>query len=179
MKVSDNGLSLTEACEGYRGYPYKDVAGYTTWGFGHKRVGDEPIPTFISIPDAKTLMCSDMGPVEDAINGNVHVTLNQNQFDALADFAFNLGVEALLGSTLLRLLNTGDYNGAAAQFVLWDKAHVDGQVVEVPGLLARRQHERDLFMSAPEKAPTFASTGTAAPAPQNIIDRITSWFKSL
>ncbi len=65
----------------------------------------------------------------------------QNQFDALVDFAYNLGIENLASSTLLRLHKAGNYAGAAAQFPLWD--HADGKVM--PGLEKRRAAEQALY----------------------------------
>ena len=79
----------------------------------------------------------------DAVNRLVTVELTQNQFDALVDFTFNLGTGSLQNSTLLRLLNASNYTGAANEFERWDKA--GGQTL--PGLLKRRQAERDLFNS--------------------------------
>jgi lysozyme len=67
--------------------------------------------------------------------------VNQNQFDAMVDFAYNAGAGAFLGSTLLKKVNTGDFPGAAAQFALW--IHAGGEVVE--GLVRRRKAEADLF----------------------------------
>jgi GH24 family phage-related lysozyme (muramidase) len=66
---------------------------------------------------------------------------SQNQFDALVDFAYNIGVANLESSTLLRLHKAGDYAGAAAQFPLWD--HADGKVL--PGLQKRRAAEQALY----------------------------------
>ena len=65
------------------------------------------------------------------------VPLTQGEFDALTDFVFNCGCGAFAGSTMLRLLNAGDYQSAAGQFDLWD--HAGGQVVA--GLLRRREAE--------------------------------------
>ncbi|MDU2883127.1 MAG: lysozyme, partial [Enterobacter sp.] len=62
---------------------------------------------------------------------------------ALVDFAYNLGVKALEGSTLLKKLNAGDYAGAAAEFPKWNKA--GGKVL--PGLVKRREAERTLFLA--------------------------------
>nr|WP_262983078.1 lysozyme [Chromobacterium amazonense] len=70
--------------------------------------------------------------------------LRQNQFDALVSFSYNLGLGSLQNSTLLRLLNQGDYAGAAGQFILWDKA--GGKVL--PGLQRRRAAEQALFKGA-------------------------------
>lgn len=83
----------------------------------------------------------DVRQFERAVARQVRVPLTQGQFDALVSFAFNLGEGALAQSTLLRLLNAGDYAGAAAQFDRWNKA--GGRVL--PGLVRRRAAERALF----------------------------------
>jgi lysozyme len=71
----------------------------------------------------------------------VKVEINQGQFDALVCFAYNVGLGALRSSTLLRLLNAGDYAGAAGQFKRWNKN--DGKVMR--GLIRRRAAEECLF----------------------------------
>ncbi|KQD16250.1 lysozyme [Acinetobacter baumannii] len=68
--------------------------------------------------------------------------LTQNQFDALVSLAYNIGSGAFKGSTLLKLLNKGDYKGAADQFLVWNKA--GGKVMK--GLVRRREAERALFL---------------------------------
>jgi lysozyme len=79
----------------------------------------------------------------EVVNRVVTVTLTQGEFDALTDFVFNDGSGNFESSTMLRLLNSGNYAGAAAQFDLWD--HAGGQVVA--GLLRRRQAETTEFDS--------------------------------
>jgi lysozyme len=78
-----------------------------------------------------------------AVNRSLDVAVNQNQFDALVSFTFNVGGENEEHSTLIRLVNNGRSNEAAAQFPLWD--HSGG--VEIPGLKARRLAEQALFLS--------------------------------
>jgi lysozyme len=73
------------------------------------------------------------------------VPLTQNQFDALVDFAYNAGAANLRSSTLLRLLNSGDYAGASGQFIRWNKATSNGQLIVLPGLTRRRTAEAQLF----------------------------------
>ncbi|MCK8356941.1 lysozyme, partial [Erwinia amylovora] len=81
----------------------------------------------------------------------VKVPLSQSQFDALVSFSYNVGSGALEGSTLLRLLNAGDYDGAHGQFSKWTKA----AGVELAGLVRRRAREAEVFGGAVQ-APRMA-----------------------
>jgi len=73
-------------------------------------------PNGISRSQAARLLRGDLSQAEDAVNRDVQIPLTQNQFDALVSLAYNLGVGAFRGLTLLLLLNNGDYKGAAAEF---------------------------------------------------------------
>jgi lysozyme len=95
----------------------------------------------ITQDEANDFLTADVQTAVDAVNDQVDVTLNQNQFDALVDFVFNVGSENFTNSTLLKLLNESDYEGASEQFDRWDYAN--GQVS--PGLLARREEETEVF----------------------------------
>jgi len=144
MKTSDNGINFIKSFEGFSAVPYKDIVGVCTWGWGHARKGEESIPAEpLSESDGTKLLCSDLLSREAAVCGMVTVPLNQNQFDALVSFVFNLGERALETSTLLKTLNAGDYAGAAEQILRWNRA--GGQ--PVPGLTRRREAERLLFLS--------------------------------
>lgn len=80
---------------------------------------------------------------EAAVSRYVQVPLSQKQFDALVDFAYNAGAQSLRTSTLLRLLNAGDYAAAAEQFGRW----VNGGGKRLPGLVRRREAEKQLFLA--------------------------------
>jgi lysozyme len=80
---------------------------------------------------------SDLVEAEHCVNSHVHTFLTQHEFDALVDFVVNLGCGAFATSTLLKLLNAGDYHGAAAQFERWQ--YVAGK--QCAGLLRRRKAE--------------------------------------
>jgi lysozyme len=90
---------------------------------------------------AEALLLHDLAWVETAIDTYVQVPLNQNQYDALASFIYNVGATAFRKSTMLNLLNKGDYDGAADQFPRWNKQK--GKVLK--GLTTRRQKEQTLF----------------------------------
>lgn len=134
------GLELTKSFESCRLTAYRDSGGVWTIGFGH--TGEDVHPgLLITQAQADALLIQDMQVAVNAVNRLVTVSLNQNQFDALVDFTFNLGEGTLARSTLLRVLNAGNYDDAADDLLVWD--HVDGQVVA--GLLRRRRAEQDLF----------------------------------
>ena len=82
-----------------------------------------------------------------AVNNLVKVAINQDQFDALVSFTFNLGADSLKNSTLLKKLNAKDFAGAAQEFKRWNKAK--GRVL--PGLTRRRACEALLFQSIPDR----------------------------
>ena len=134
------GLSLTEQCEGCVLTAYQDQVGVWTIGYGHTGPDVQPGLT-ITEQQAEDLLTGDVGSAASCVNRVVEIELQQDEFDALTDFVFNLGAGAFEGSTLLRELNAGDFAAAAAQFDLWD--HAGGAVVA--GLLRRRQLESSLF----------------------------------
>ncbi len=95
----------------------------------------------VSQEQADALLNEDLTRAWDAVRRNVKVTLTQGQVDALTDFVFNLGERSLANSTLLRMINASKFDEAAEQFDRW----VFAQGVKLPGLVTRRQRERELF----------------------------------
>lgn len=141
MTYSERGLDLTRSFEGCRFGAYLDGGGVPTIGYGHTknvRMGDE-----CDMAQAVYWLRCDVQEAVDAVNANVTVPLSQNQFDACVDLVFNIGGSAFSKSTLLRLLNAGDYAGAAKQFERWNKDN--GKVVA--GLTRRRIAEKELFLT--------------------------------
>lgn len=141
MEYSKSGLTLTEQFEACRLTAYQDSTGIWTIGFGHT-LGVYP-GQVITSDQASQYLLSDVQNAVNHVNSLVTVSLTQGEFDALVDFAFNCGCGAFASSTMLKLLNAGNYTGATAQFDLWDKA--GGQVVA--GLLRRRESETQEFNS--------------------------------
>src|ERR1700688_4535422 len=120
MEYSGSGLKMTEQFEGLRLDAYQDQVGRWTIGYGHA-TGVQPGDSITQL-QAEAFLIQDLQLAEKYVNLLVKVSLTQGEFDALTDFAFNLGVEALEGSTLLKLLNAGDYADAANEFDKWDHA---------------------------------------------------------
>jgi len=134
------GMAVTESGEGLRLEAYQDQGGVWTIGYGH--TGPDVAQGLVcDKPQADTWLANDMLYAATAVNRLVTVELTQSEFDALVDFAFNVGVGAFAKSTLLRLLNAGNYTGAALEFPKWDLCA--GQVNR--GLLNRRAAEQAEF----------------------------------
>ena len=146
MQASIDCLDIIEKSEGLRLNPYLSPAGVPTIGYGSTHYANGIAVTLhdssITKDQAISLMLDTLINYVSAVNRFVHVPLNQNQFDALVDFSYNAGIGALQTSTLLKLLNAHDYNGASNEFGKW--VHADGKVLN--GLVVRRELERKLFL---------------------------------
>lgn len=139
MTYSSDGLHLTEQFESCKLAAYLDDAGVLTIGWGHTagvQLGDT-----CTQAQADAWLAQDIQWAAAVVNHYVIVPLTQPEFDALADFVFNVGSGNFKSSTLLTKLNAGDYAGAAGEFERWDKA----SGVVVAGLLRRRVAEKSEF----------------------------------
>lgn len=134
-------VALVKQFEGFEAKAYDDGAGHATVGYGHKIQPGETLTLPLSKEDGDALLKGDLGWAAGIVAANVRVTLNQNQFDALASFVFNIGAGDFMRSTLLELLNAGDYQGAAEQFARWDRIGIEPNA----GLARRRAAEEALF----------------------------------
>jgi lysozyme len=160
MKLSTAGLELIKRSEGFRSYVYKDVAGISTIGFGHRVSTGESFAEGVDEAQATILLSSDVLEAERTVCRLVRVALTQGQFDALVDFCFNLGAGRLTTSSLLRELNAGRYETAGEQLLRWEFA---GGVVN-SGLKARRHAEFELWTkgnAAGSTMPQFVSQVSA------------------
>jgi lysozyme len=143
MKISPAGIELICRFESCQQTAYRDPVGLWTIGFGH--TGHEVCEGLtITMEQARSLLALDLTETEAAVSAEVKVPLAQNQFDAAVSLAYNIGTGNFCGSTLLRLLNAGDYQAAADQFPRW--CHAGNQVL--PGLVARRAAERAMFLES-------------------------------
>ena len=144
-QASSACFDLIRHFESYSGTVYLCPARKPTIGYGHVIRPSDKLDPPITTARALSLLIDDLAPVEIYLSGVLR-GIPQCQFDALASFAFNLGIGALDGSTLLMLLKAGDVAGAADEFPRWVHAEVDGVRTELPGLVARRAAERALFL---------------------------------
>ena len=139
MKTGSKGIDLIKHFEGCELEAYKCPAGVWTIGYGHIKGVKEGMT--ITEHQAEEMLKSELNEYEGYINNLVTAELNQNQFDTMVSWVYNLGGGNLKASTLLKVLNAGDYAGVPAQMMRWNKA--GGKVLE--GLTRRRQAEADLF----------------------------------
>ena len=137
MGMSDKGLAALVTREGLRFKSYKDTKGIWTIGVGH--TGPEVKEgMLITDKQADSYLNNDIRWAEAAINTKVKVALTQNQFDALCSFTFNVGATAFTNSTLLKVLNMGNYTEAANQMDRW---HIP------PEITSRRNSEKAQFLT--------------------------------
>jgi lysozyme len=166
--VPQEGIELIKSFEGIPdGDPstvnidaYIDPVGIWTIGWGHaitfkgdflrgaqnKAVARALFPGGITRQQAEDLLRGDLIDTAAMVLRLSTRVLTDGEFGALVSFAFNVGTGALGKSTLLRLLNAGDKAGAADQFLVWNKARVNGVLQPLPGLTRRRKAERALFL---------------------------------
>ncbi|HVI43989.1 MAG TPA: glucosaminidase domain-containing protein [Chitinophaga sp.] len=154
--VSTAGVDLIKRLEGFRAQKYNDQAGHCTIGYGtllHKGncngdASEQPYAGGITEQRATQLLQERLTTFQEAVNSRVTVTLNQNQFDALVSFVYNVGTENFRRSTLLRLLNQGNYGAVPTEMRKWVKVRRNGQLVDSQGLINRRNAEIELFNRA-------------------------------
>mgnify|MGYP003133405599 FL=1 len=139
MNISKEGLSLIKKFEGCKLEAYLCPAGVWTIGYGHTKdvkEGDK-----INRDEADYLLQEEMIEYESYINDFVEVPLEQNQFDALCSWVYNLGPTNLKNSTMLRVLNEEKYADVPQEIKRWNKA--GGEVLD--GLIKRREAEAKMF----------------------------------
>ena len=143
MNIGDAGLALIKSFEGLRLKAYMPTPDdVPTIGYGHTRgvaMGDT-----CTEEQADKWLRDDVAWAEECVSRAVTAQVQQAEFDAMVSLCFNIGCRAFSGSTLVKLLNSGDYDGASAQFLRWDKQA--GK--ELAGLKRRREAEAALFETA-------------------------------
>lgn len=142
MNIGVAGRKLIEEFEQYRDKAYLDQHGIWTCGWGHTAGVTET--TTCTPEEAEAWLLADIAAAEHGVNSTVHAPLTQNEFDALVCFTYNVGVGAEAHSTMVKLLNEGDFLEAAAQFPRWNLVRGEPNA----GLTRRRVAEQTLFNAA-------------------------------
>lgn len=141
--INAAGLDIIKRNEGLRLVAYQDVAGIWTVGYGHTPASPGEV---IDDAEAEMLLLNDLNFASAVVSdATVGVPTTDNQFAALVSLTFNIGIGGFRQSTVLRRHLAGESRAADA-FLMWNKAHVDGQLVEVAGLTRRRDEERALYL---------------------------------
>jgi len=134
------GVALIQKFEGCELEAYKCPADVWTIGYGHTKGVVEGMK--ITKEEAEQMLVDELHEYENYINKYVNVALSQNQFDALVSWVYNLGPANLTASTMLKVLNNGEYEEVPAQMKRWNKA--GGKVLD--GLVRRREAEALLYL---------------------------------
>lgn len=154
MRISEKGLAMIEKFEGCLLKASNKLDGVWTIGYGQTgRYYGKRVRRGMTTTKAEAhawLRDHSIKTYEDAVTQAVKVPLNQNQFDALVSFTYNVGIGALKQSTALRKLNAGDYAGAADALTMWTKCRRK----VLAGLVRRRKEERALFLTPVTQAKT-------------------------
>ena len=146
MKISQRGIDLIKQFEGCELEAYQDLVGKWTIGYGHTKWAHEGMR--ITEDKAEQMLAKELVEFEDYINKYVIADLEQNQYDALTSWVYNLGPTNLLSSTMLKVLNAGKYSEVPYQMKRWNRA---GGLVS-KGLTRRREAEARLFEDIDEQS---------------------------
>jgi len=143
MSLSLEGLKFIQFWEGFEDEAYLDTGGVWTIGYGTTKINGKRVTKGMTCTpeQASVWLAHDVKWAEASVNDSVDVEINQNQFDALVSFTYNVGETAFETSTLLRKLNANDYIEAANQLLRWK--YDNGRVIK--GLLNRREAEKKVF----------------------------------
>lgn len=156
MRTSTTGLELIKGFEGFRARSTQLPNGIWTIGYGHTKAAKAGLR--ITPADGEAVLREyDLPRFEKAISNLVMAPLNQNEFDALVSFVFNIGGRAFAESRVLTLLNAGEPLAAADAMSAWRKAFLNGNLTVVDALVRRRAAEVALFLNSPSGNPSASS----------------------
>src|ERR1700761_8173525 len=141
-------IDLIKRFEGFRPKAAQLADGGWTIGYGHTKSARPG--AVITEADADALLIYDVAAVTAAINQWTFCPLNQNQFDALTAFVFNIGLANFRRSSVLRRLNEGAHLQAACAMEMWRTADFEGERIVVDALMRRRSAEMALFLTPME-----------------------------
>ena len=154
-QISKTGLELVKSFEGLRRRSEPLPGGGWIVGYGHTRSARQGVE--VTEREAEYLLRYDLREVEKMVRNSIHAPLNQNEFDAIISFAWNIGRDSFHSSDVLKYINAGEMIAAAESFSAWRKARVDGRSIVVDALVRRRAAEKNLFLSHPSGPPSAPS----------------------
>jgi len=150
-KTSQKGIDLIKKFEGCRLAAYLCPAGIPTIGYGSTRMISGravKLDDRVSIELAEAMLRQELLYFEDKVMRFVKSDLNQNEFDSLVSFTYNVGEGNFKKSTLLKKVNTNPNDTTIKfEFLKWNKANIDGVLKELPGLTERRKKESQLYFN--------------------------------
>lgn len=169
-KVNEAGIQLIKQWEGLVDGnratlnldPYVDPIGILTIGYGHaitfgerflrnnpkdRKISRKLYPHGITPAEAEALLKQDIADHTRELGTLIKVPVTDNQYAAIASLAFNIGVANFKRSSVLAKLNQGKYRESADRFLLWNKGTFAGRLVQLRGLVRRREAERKLFLT--------------------------------
>jgi lysozyme len=147
-RVTRSVLELVKRFEGLRRRAARLPNGGWTIGYGHTRSAREG--AVVSPEDADALLYYDLSEVAEKVEAWTFTPLNQNQFEALTAFAFNIGIDNFRRSTVLKRVNEGQHLTAAAALELWRKSDFGGEDLVIDALVRRRAAEKAHYLTPPE-----------------------------
>ena len=150
-KVMALAVPLIKKFERFSATPYLDVAGVPTIGYGTTVYPDGRRVTMQDAPVTEMLACGYLEAKLTTVAPHLGAMLlrrmpTAHEAAAMLSLAYNIGLAAFASSNVLKQFNIGNITFAANSFSMWDKAHVDGKLVTVPGLDNRREQEREFFL---------------------------------
>lgn len=145
MKITAAGIKLIKDHEGCKLQAYPDPAsGGDPWTIGFGSTGSYVKKgTVWTMEQATDMLTKDLIELAAKLTKVLPVATTDNQFNAILSLVYNIGIGNFIGHDLLKFMQAGDLEAAANEFPKWDKAA--GKVM--PGLVARRQAEKELFES--------------------------------
>ncbi|MCU1247102.1 MAG: phage-related lysozyme (muraminidase) [Edaphobacter sp.] len=152
MQISNAGLNLIKTDEGFKPHLYDCPANDATIGYGHLvhhgpvcgAASEAPFAGGITEEQGSALLIEDVAYAEHSVAHLVMVPLSQGQYDALVSFTYNEGAGRLQTSTLLEVLNAGNYGAVPSELLKWEF----GGGKKLAGMVARREAEAALFTAA-------------------------------
>jgi lysozyme len=159
MKASENCFSLIKKYESFSAEAYLCPVGVWTIGWGTTRYpSGHPVRKGDTCTgeEAQDWLEQDVEKFESAVSSMVSQPINQPMFDALVSWTYNVGIGAMQRSTLIRMINEGDWLGSVQEFDRWTRGVVNGQMVSLRGLQLRRDEEQAMFENGIDQALAFA-----------------------